>query len=368
MIAFRGVSKLFGDGDADQRHLALNDVSFDVPQGSVYVLLGPSGCGKTTLLRCLAGIETPDSGEIEVDGQPVFSSSRGIVVPPHRRGFGFVFQSYAIWPHMTVFDNVAYPLRFGQEARVSRDVLRTRVLGALDMVGLKAVGDRSATKLSGGQQQRVALARAVVHEPSVLLMDEPLSNLDAQLRQQTRKQLATMLSKLGTTTVYVTHDQIEAMALADVVAVMHNGVIQQSATPRELYHRPATRFVADFMGDMNWFEAEVRGMEGDQVVLDTPLGQLRSVSDKKREAGSAVSVGVRPLAVRLLDATSDGNNGRSNVVSGQLTDAIFLGDATSLTVRVGENVVEVLTQETQPADDSNLRLYLPPEACLVYDN
>jgi iron(III) transport system ATP-binding protein len=366
MISFRGVSKLFAD--ADQRHLALNDVSFDVPQGSVYVLLGPSGCGKTTLLRCLAGIEAPDAGEIEVDGEPVFSSSRGLVVPAHRRGFGFVFQSYAIWPHMTVFDNVAYPLRYGQAKRVSREVLRDRVLGALDMVGLKAVADRSATKLSGGQQQRVALARAVVHEPNVLLMDEPLSNLDAQLRQQTRKQLATMLAKLGTTTVYVTHDQIEAMALADVVAVMRNGVIEQSASPRELYHRPATRFIADFMGDMNWIEGQVRGTDGDHVVVDTPLGQLRSVADEKREPGTTVTVGVRPLAVRLLDAAAHGNNGHNNVLSGQLTGAIFLGDATSLTVRVGENIVEVVTQEAQPEKDSNLHLYLPPEACLIYDN
>ncbi|HEX3615116.1 MAG TPA: ABC transporter ATP-binding protein [Solirubrobacteraceae bacterium] len=364
MISFRGVTKTFAD--AERRHLALNEVGFDVPQGSVYVLLGPSGCGKTTLLRCLAGIETPDSGEIEVDGEAVFSSSRGVMVPAHRRGFGFVFQSYAIWPHMNVFENVAYPLRFGQGQRVSRDELGRRVLAALDMVGLKQYAERSATRLSGGQQQRVALARAVVHEPRVLLMDEPLSNLDAQLRAQTRKQLAELLGKLGTTTVYVTHDQIEAMALADVVAVMHDGMIQQSASPRELYYRPATRFIADFMGDMNWLEATIRGSEGDHVVVDTALGQLRCVTNGERRPGTPVTVGIRPLAVRLLDAAGNGSNGRVNVFNGELTETMFLGDATALTVRVGDNVVEVLTPDAQP-HQPQLGLYLPPDSCVIYD-
>jgi iron(III) transport system ATP-binding protein len=363
MIFVNELSKVFVGSDSE--HTAVNNVSFEVPRGSVYVLLGPSGCGKTTLLRCLAGIETPDSGEIEIDGGPVFSSTRGIAVPAHRRGVGFVFQSYAIWPHMTVFDNVAYPLRFGRARRVRGVELEQRVKAALDLVGLAALSDRPATKLSGGQQQRVALARAVVHEPSVLLMDEPLSNLDAQLRQQTRKQLAELLGRLGTTTVYVTHDQVEAMALADVVAVMQNGVIQQSAPPRELYERPTNRFVADFMGDMNWLEATVRGADGAYTIVDTPLGQLSCASDVSWPADSTVSVGVRPFAIKLNDTASQ--NGRPNIIEGNLAAATFLGDATALTVRVGETIVEVLTTEPRAQEEPKVSLYLPPDACLIYE-
>jgi iron(III) transport system ATP-binding protein len=361
MISVENVSKTFVDS-AGEDYRALNDVSFEVPQGSVYVLLGPSGCGKTTLLRCLAGIETPDVGEIEVEGQSVFSSTRSIEVPAYRRGLGFVFQSYAIWPHMTVFENVAYPLRFGRAKRVRGVDLGRRVQGALELVGLGELASRSATKLSGGQQQRVALARAVVHEPRVLLMDEPLSNLDAQLRQQTRKQLAGLLGQLGTTTVYVTHDQVEAMALADVVAVMQNGVIQQSASPRELYDRPASRFIADFMGDMNWFDGRVRGSDGSHTLVDTALGQLRCASDVTWPADSAVTVGIRPLAVRL-DTPSE--NARQNVVDGKSAKATFLGDATAVDVRVGENLIQILTSD--PPQTDAVCMYLPPEACLIYE-
>jgi iron(III) transport system ATP-binding protein len=362
MISVRNVTKRFAHSHTP--HPAVDDVSFDVERGLVYALLGPSGCGKTTLLRCLAGIESPDSGEIEIDGRVVFSSDDRQFVPVHRRDIGFVFQSYAIWPHMSVFDNVAYPLRYGSKAKVRREKLRERVRDALALVDLEAAIDRASTTLSGGQQQRVALARAIVHEPRVLLMDEPLSNLDARLRQQTRKQLARLLAELGTTTVYVTHDQVEAMALADVVAVMRDGKILQSAAPRDLYDRPANRFVANFIGDMNWLDGHVRGSDGAYTLVETALGTLACVSEPRHDDGANVTVGIRPLAVKVAEANG---NGARNVVKGDVVERTFLGDATSLTVRVGECSVEVFTTDPSDVHRGSVSLTLPPDACLVYD-
>jgi iron(III) transport system ATP-binding protein len=362
MIAVRNVTKRFAQSHTT--HPAVDDVSFEVERGLVYALLGPSGCGKTTLLRCLAGIESPDSGTIEIDGRTVYSSDSREFVPVHRRDIGFVFQSYAIWPHMSVFDNVAYPLRYGSGAKPRKDALRERVRAALALVDLEAAIDRASTTLSGGQQQRVALARAIVHEPSVLLMDEPLSNLDARLRQQTRKQLARLLGGLGTTTVYVTHDQIEAMALADVVAVMRDGVILQAASPRELYDRPANRFVANFIGDMNWIDGTVRGADGAHTVVETALGTLRCIADPVRLDGDEVVVGVRPLAISF----QGGDPAARNVVHGQVVESTFLGDATSVTVKVGEHALEVFTTASgSNIDGAAVSLSLPPDSCLVYD-
>src|SRR5205823_12558032 len=216
-----------------------------VPEGKFYTLLGPSGCGKTTTLRCLAGLESPDSGEIEIAGQVVYSSRTGALVRPDHRPIGMVFQNYAIWPHMNVFENVAFPLRVS-ERPPSRDETRRMVTEALALVGLEGLEDRPAPQLSGGQQQRLALARALVRKPKLLLLDEPLSNLDAKLRQRMRIELRELQRRLRITTIYVTHDQAEALFLSHRVAVMQNGRIAQEGRPRDLYASPSSGFVADF--------------------------------------------------------------------------------------------------------------------------
>ena len=241
-----GLVKMFGTVTA------VNDLSFEAKAGEFLTLLGPSGCGKTTTLRLVAGLERPDRGEIQVGGRLLSSATSGLFVPPERRGMGMVFQSYAIWPHMTVFENVAFPL---QELRVPRAEIRERVMTILGTVGLGELHARPAPMLSGGQQQRVALARALVSNPEVLLLDEPLSNLDARLREEMRFELREMQAKLGITSVFVTHDQAEAMTLSDRIVVMNAGRIEQEGSPQEVYQRPSTRFVMDFLGRANHLPA-----------------------------------------------------------------------------------------------------------------
>src|SRR5690242_1128795 len=231
-----------------ERAAAVNRISFSVPKGKLFTLLGPSGCGKTTTLRCIAGLERPEEGTISVAGNPQVDAKRDIFVAPHRRGIGMVFQSYAIWPHMTVYQNVAYAL---EVRRTPRDEVRRRTMEALERVGLAGLAERAAPHLSGGQQQRVALARAIVGRPSLLLFDEPLSNLDAKLRERMRAEIRELQQRLHLTAIYVTHDQAEALALSDTIAVMEAGKILALGSPREIYAAPASRFVADFVGATN---------------------------------------------------------------------------------------------------------------------
>src|SRR5207248_2672236 len=228
-------------GERGQAIRAANNVSFDVPPGKLFTLLGPSGCGKTTTLRSIAGLARPLLGEISVGDEVVYSSGRNVFIPPNQRGLGMVFQSYAIWPHMTVYENAAFPLPAGRRRAGRRDI-EERVMRVLKTVDLEEMAGREATKLSGGQQQRLALARALVMEPRVLLLDEPLSNLDAKLRERMRFELKRLQRELGITTVYVTHDQTEALALSHAIAVMNRGRIEQIGTPREIYERPVNQF------------------------------------------------------------------------------------------------------------------------------
>ena len=282
---------------------AAQDVTFEVPQGKLFTLLGPSGCGKTTTLRSIAGLEQPVSGEIEVDDKPVYSSTRGVFTPPNKRNFGMVFQSYAIWPHMNVMENAAFPLRVRRSGQ-SRKAVDDKVMSVLSAVGLDHLAGREATKLSGGQQQRLALARALVMEPQLLLLDEPLSNLDAKLREKMRFELKRIQRDLGLTTVYVTHDQGEALALSHEIAVMNEGRIVQIGSPRDIYERPRTRFVADFIGSTNFLDGKILAHDAASGwwQAETELGTFKVTSDQTFTQGDKVAVSIRQADMRRTPA------------------------------------------------------------------
>src|SRR5579863_2603552 len=299
MIGIKNLSMTYRSAHGE--HHAVKGVSLTIEDGQFYTLLGPSGCGKTTILRCVAGLERPDAGEITIGGDVVFSAERGIWVPPHNRNIGMVFQSYAIWPHMTVFDNVAFPLRH-KKPKPGRAEIRDRVGKALALVHLAGLEDRPAPYLSGGQQQRLALARALVSEPRVLLLDEPLSNLDAKLREEMRLEIRQVVERLGVTTLFVTHEQIEALTMSDVMAVMNDGRIIQEGAPAEIYAKPKGAFVADFIGRSNFLKGTVVSVEGGDAPLaqiETPIGPIACRVASGTRAGDAVTVAVRPENVTV---------------------------------------------------------------------
>ncbi len=323
---------------------AAQDVNIDVPEGHFFTLLGPSGCGKTTTLRSIAGLERPNGGEISVNNVVVFSAKRGIFVPPNQRGFGMVFQSYAIWPHMDVFTNTAFPLQVGKK-KYSRDEIDAKVMRVLKAVQLDHLRDREATKLSGGQQQRLALARALVMEPKLLLLDEPLSNLDAKLRELMRFELKRLQRDLKITTVYVTHDQSEALALSHQIAVMNAGRIQQIGSPREIYERPQTQFVADFVGTTNFVDGTVRSAEAEDryYMIETELGVLRAYSVETVRPGQKVILSIRPEDVRLSETQPAAG---ANVIRGVVDQKVFLGESLDWQLKVGARTVLSRTHPT----------------------
>jgi iron(III) transport system ATP-binding protein len=283
-ISIRHLTKKFGDT------VAVQDVTLDIASEELFFLLGPSGCGKTTLLRVLAGFYEPDAGDLFFGDRPM----RG--VPPYRRNTGMVFQNYALWPHMTVAENVAY----GLDVRgVSAEEKKRRVAEALSIVQMQAYSSRVPNQLSGGQQQRIALARALVIKPDVLLLDEPLSNLDAKLRLEMREEIRRIHAQTRITTVYVTHDQKEALSLADRIAVMREGRVEQIGDPRSIYRAPANRFVADFIGESNWLAAVVQSSSATELVLTTEAGTFKASAQPERKAGEKVWVGIRPEAVKI---------------------------------------------------------------------
>jgi putative spermidine/putrescine transport system ATP-binding protein len=309
-IRLDGVTKVFDNGV-----VAVDDVSLAVREGEFFSLLGPSGCGKTTTLRLVAGFEEPTRGGLSIRGRDVTH------VPPHRRDTGMVFQSYALFPHRTVFENVAFGLRM---RRVPRPEIARRVAAALRLVELEGLGDRRPAQLSGGQQQRVALARAIVIEPSVLLCDEPLGALDKKLRQAMQFELKQLQKKIRITLLYVTHDQEEALTMSDRVAVMDRGRVVQVGPPREIYERPATRFVSDFIGDSNLLEGRAERVEGGQAWLVAADGTRLCAPGGGVAAGESLTVAVRPEKVRLLtDAGAP-----ANVFAGTVESVNFQGDAT----------------------------------------
>ena len=323
---------------------AAQDINIDVPEGHFFTLLGPSGCGKTTTLRSIAGLERPKAGEISVSDTVVFSASRGLFMPPNQRGFGMVFQSYAIWPHMDVFSNTAFPLQVGKK-RYTRAQIDDKVMKVLTAVQLDAFRDREATKLSGGQQQRLALARALVMEPKLLLLDEPLSNLDAKLRELMRFELKRLQRELKITTVYVTHDQSEALALSHKIAVMNAGRIQQIGTPREIYERPQTQFVADFVGTTNFVDGTVTAAcpEDRYYIIDTELGPLRSYSVDTVRQGDKVILSIRPEDVRLSEQKPVSD---LNVLNGVVDQKVFLGESLDWRLKVGNRMLLSRTHPT----------------------
>ena len=317
-VSVEGLRK---DYHGRERVTAVDGVTFHVPEGEFYTLVGPSGCGKTTTMRCLAGLERPDAGTIVIAGETVSANDPPVFVPAERRSIGMVFQSYAIWPHMTVSQNVAFPLRVGS-SRIAPNEVKRRVEEALDLVALGEYRDRMSSALSGGQQQRLALARAIVRRPRLLLLDEPLSNLDARLRDRMRDELRTLQAELGVTTIYVTHDQGEALSMSSYIAVMDAGRIVQEGRPFDVYTQPTSRFVAEFLGNSNVFPASVIDRLADRVVLETRFGTLHAKAGPSATTGSDVVVSVRPENV-VLSASGAGN---ANVVNGCVRSIVFLGE------------------------------------------
>jgi len=342
---------------------AAQNVSFEVPEGKLFTLLGPSGCGKTTTLRSIAGLERPRVGEIAVGGRIVYSSEKRIFVAPNRRNFGMVFQSYAIWPHMNVFQNAAFPLQVGS-ARLSRKQIEEKVMRVLSTVGLDQLADREATKLSGGQQQRLALARALAMEPKLLLLDEPLSNLDAKLRERMRFELKRLQRELRLTTVYVTHDQGEALALSHEIAVMNEGQIIQIGSPREIYERPQDRFVADFVGSANFLDATVvaRDEQADFFRVQTALGPLRCHAVEPLGIGDKVVISLRPEDVYVSAARPEGQNVFEAVVDAKL----FLGDYLEFQVKIGEALLLARVHPSfSPPVGTRVHVAMTPEKCIA---
>lgn len=337
-VAIKGLEKRFGDS------LAVKGIDLTIKQGEFVTLLGPSGCGKTTTLRCLAGLEVPTGGQLEIGERTVFSTRDGVYVPPERRGIGMVFQSYALWPHMTVRSTVAYPLKLMKVPRAEAD--RT-VAEILDRVALSTRAGDAAVSLSGGQQQRVALARAMVNKPAVILFDEPLSNLDVKLRNSMRSQIRELHDELGTTSVYVTHDQEEAIALADRVVVMNEGRIEQVGTPREVYTRPNNAFVADFMGFQNVLPARVVSVADDEAVVELQgIPGARLVVDEADAPGvdDSLLIAFRAshVEVRALRGEAEAPQG---TIAGRIRYATYLGSALRLLVDTGDRVVRAQIDE-----------------------
>ena len=350
-IQIENLNKSFG------AHHVLKDVSLEIEEKEFVTLLGPSGCGKTTTLRLLAGFLAPDRGEIRVSGRVL--SSPEATVPPERRRMGMVFQNYAVWPHMSVFDNVAFGLKL---ARLGRAEVRERVARVLAAVGLEGLEARHPAELSGGQQQRVALARSLVVEPSILLLDEPLSNLDAKLRERMRSELKSLQRGTGITFVYVTHDQAEAMALSDRIAVFHGGVLQQYGRPREIYERPANLFVADFMGIVNRLSGEIVGHRDGHLrvrVGDHVLSAVGASADAG--ATRAVVLAIRPESVRLGWPEGAGNN-----LDGSVVEATFLGSIIDYQIDIGGLVLRVQAERHVVREvGSKVQLTIPIEECVA---
>jgi ABC-type Fe3+/spermidine/putrescine transport system ATPase subunit len=342
-ISVQNLSKRYGEVPV------VHGISFEVEQGEFVSLLGPSGCGKTTTLRCIAGLEDANGGVIRISDQIVSDPARGEMLPPYERDIGMVFQSYAIWPHMTVAANVGFPLSV---RNVPKDKVRRQVDEALEIVGMLHLRDRQPSQLSGGQQQRVALARAIVGKPKVLLFDEPLSNLDAKLREGTRSEIRRLQRELGVATVYVTHDQEEALSMSDRVIVMDLGHIMQAGKPKDLYRRPRNRFVADFVGKASFIDVTKAPNGGGWLTGD---GSRLQVEGEPEDGGARYQAMLRPEAVTFVDRSVAASDG-VNVLPGTIVDSHYLGAFTEYHVKAAGSLLKLhSTVDIEPNADVCLR-------------
>ena len=333
-LTLENITKVFPPHGGGDEVTAVKDANLEIKKGELITLLGPSGCGKTTTLRMIAGFEFPTEGKIILDDQEINS------LPPHKREMSMVFQSYAIFPHLNVFENIAYGLKV---QKLSKSVISERVNKVLDLVHLEGYGDRAPTQLSGGQQQRVALARALIMEPKVLLMDEPLSNLDAKLREEMRTEIRRIQKEMNITSVYVTHDQIEAMTLSDRIVVMNEGVIEQVGTPVEIYRFPNSKFVADFIGRANFVAGQVREMKDHNLIVDV-LGETLELTNIQREfhLKEAVTLIVRPEMTRIKKT--------GELFKGVIRRAVYLGDVIEYDVEVSGQLITGLEKDPYVMD------------------
>ena len=348
LLEFSNVVKRYGETTVVDR------ITFTVAPGEFFTLLGPSGCGKTTTLRLLAGLETPDAGEITLQGRTLAAPARNILVSIDKRNMGMVFQSYAIWPHLTVFENVAFPLRVRGESRAT---IRKRVLEALEVVGLTGFEDRGSTELSGGQQQRVALARAIVYTPALLLLDEPLSNLDVKLREQMREELHGLHKRLNLAVVYVTHDQAEALALSDRIAVVNQGKLEQVGSPAEVYEHPHTRFVGDFLGRTIILKGTMHRDAGQSVVDVEGAGRVMVNGDISFGEGAGVRILSRPEDISLLPA----GELAPNQVAGKVEHVAYMGDHLEYTIEAaGRTLLMPASKRDSYAIGAGVRLVFDP--------
>lgn len=337
----------------------LKGVSLEIKKGEMVTLLGPSGCGKTTTLRSVAGLETPSSGEIIIEGKTVFSSEKGVNVPTEKRGLSMVFQSYAIWPHMTVFNNVAYGLKI---RGYKKEEIKEMAYAALKMVHLEHLADRPSPMLSGGQQQRVALARSIAYNPNIMLFDEPLSNLDAKLRQEMREEIRELQQRLGFAGVFVTHDQDEALAISDRIVAMYNGVIDQNDQPQVVFEKPLTKFVAGFMGSAILLKGKVKGTEGQYLVFETENKDIvycNNVNEMPIENINWVAVKTSYIETHAQRPVS------KNTWHGKIEGRTFFGDHYNLRINWGENTFNISqTSDENYGDLSEIYLTADPERCI----
>jgi ABC-type Fe3+/spermidine/putrescine transport system ATPase subunit len=342
--------------------VAINRIQLEISKGEMLTLLGPSGCGKTTTLRCIAGLEKPEEGDIIIDGQPMLSAG---FVPPSKRGIGMVFQNYAVWPHMKVFSNIVYGLKL---QKITKREIRERAEQVLELVGLAGLEDRYPAQLSGGQQQRVALARALVTNPKVLLLDEPLSNLDAKLREELRFEIKSLVRRMGITSVYVTHDQAEAMVISDRIAVMDSGNVVQIGNSQDIYKKPANRFVADFIGTMNFMSGEVV-----EVLQDRNAVSVRTeFSDKvicmapdstSATTGTKVYASIRPEDVEVF---TDRPEAVENVFKGNIVHKAYLGNFLFYFVSVNDTMIRVQAPHNLLQEEGQeLYMFLNPKKCVI---
>jgi iron(III) transport system ATP-binding protein len=359
MIRVEGLTKTFTANK--EKVAAVDGINFEVGAGEMVTLLGPSGCGKTTTLRCVAGLEKAEGGRIVIGNQTMVDVAAGVFVPPNRRKLGMVFQSYAIWPHMTVIENVAYALE-GQ--RINKAERLRLAMAALETVQLSHLADRPAPRLSGGQQQRVAIARALVGKPQVLLFDEPLSNLDARLRMEMRSELRRIQKQIGLSSIYVTHDQAEALAVSDWIVVMKDGRIVEHGRPLDIYRYPRHVFTAQFLGTTNLIPGTVETVDASagQLTVTTALGPVTGI-DRSRTlaAGAKVQVSIRPE-----DLSAQAADGAVNVFDGRLTHAIFAGVAVEAEVSTGGVTLAcLLNREADLTPGRAITLRAKADACLV---